>query len=149
MENLNYKYTTLGLAFVLILTYAWHWDAIFNDMNGNDAMNMGKMGMNKNMHMMPDGKMMSNDMQMGGEDNMDMMDMSMNDMTMDMQGKKGKDLEKSFLTGMVPHHQGAVDMARLILADKTVNPAIAKFAQDIINAQESEIKMMNTWLKNY
>ena len=50
---------------------------------------------------------------------------------------------------MIPHHQGAVDMAKLLLEDKTVSPQLQKFAQDIITAQESEIKMMNEWLKNY
>ncbi len=84
------------------------------------------------MHKMPDGSMMMNN---GG------------DMVGMMKGKTGKDLEKEFLLGMIPHHQGAVDMAKLLLQDKTVSVEIQKFANDIIKAQESEIKMMNDWLK--
>jgi uncharacterized protein (DUF305 family) len=91
------------------------------------------------MHMMSDGKMMKND----GMDSM------MYDMVANMKGKTGKELEKAFLVDMVPHHQGAVDMAKLLLEDKTIRPELVKFANDIITAQESEIKQMNEWLKSY
>lgn len=96
------------------------------------------------MHMMPDGTMMEN----GGKPATSM-DSMMMDMMANMKGKSGKELEKAFLVDMVPHHQGAVDMAKLLLQDKTVRPELVKFANDIISAQESEIKMMNEWLKSY
>jgi uncharacterized protein (DUF305 family) len=50
-----------------------------------------------------------------------------------------------FVQGMLPHHQGAVDMAKIEL-QYGKDPAIRKLAADIIAAQESEIKMMNAWL---
>lgn len=109
-------------------------------MSGVGMMN-GKMNMGM-MHKMPDGSMMMNH-------EMDMMDMTMRDMVTMMEGKTGKDLEKEFIVGMIPHHQGAVDMAKVLLQDKTTSAEMKKFAEDIIRAQESEIKMMNDWLKKY
>jgi uncharacterized protein (DUF305 family) len=74
----------------------------------------------------------------------------MTDMTANMMGKKGKELEKIFIEEMIPHHQGAVDMAKLLLEDKTItNTDLVGFANGIIKAQESEITTMKTWLKNY
>ena len=104
------------------------------------------------MHKMPNGSMMMNDgkMEMGDNMNdMDMMDMTMNNMAGMLEGKTGKALEKEFIVGMIPHHQGAVDMAKVLLNDKTISAEMKKFAEDIIRAQEGEIKMMNDWLKKY
>jgi hypothetical protein len=97
------------------------------------------------MHQMEGGKMMMN-IQMNHE--MGMQNMMM-DMTMAMKGKTGKELEKSFLTEMVPHHQGAVDMAKMIVADPNASAELKAFAQQIITAQEKEIGQMNEWLKKY
>lgn len=99
------------------------------------------------MHMMPDGTMMGNG-SMNMNNSMSMGSM-MDSMLANMKGKSGKELEKAFLTDMIPHHQGAVDMAKLLLQDKTVRPELVKFANTIISAQEGEIKQMNEWLKNY
>lgn len=92
-----------------------------------------------NTHMMPDGSMM-------GAKGMDSM---MDDMTANMKGKSGKELEKAFLSDMIPHHQGAVDMAKLLLQDKSIRPELVKFANAIISAQENEIGQMKEWLKKY
>ncbi len=110
------------------------------------GMQMNNMKNMSGMHKMPNGEMMMND---GSPMNMDMGDMTMNQMVDDMKGKTGKDLEKAFLIGMVPHHQGAVDMANLLLKDNRISPEVANFAKAIITAQEKEINMMNTWLKKY
>ncbi len=50
-----------------------------------------------------------------------------------------------FIKGMVPHHQGAVDNARIVLQYGT-DPDVRKFAESVIAAQEAEIKWMNDWL---
>lgn len=139
--KINYKITTLVLAAILLVTYAWHWEDIFFH-NRNEVKMENKMNVMGGMHQMPDGSMMMNN---GGS----MMDMTMNDMVGMMNGKTGRALEKEFITGMIPHHQGAVDMAKKLLADPTVSPELKNFANQIISAQESEIKMMNEWLKKY
>jgi hypothetical protein len=74
---------------------------------------------------------------------------SMMNMTSGMQGKTGKELEKAFLTEMIVHHQGAIDMAKLLLQDKTISPELMKFANGIISAQQPEINQMNEWLNKY
>jgi hypothetical protein len=51
-----------------------------------------------------------------------------------------------FVKGMIPHHEGAVDMAKTVLAFGK-DPAIRKLAEDIVKAQDSEIAMMKAWLE--
>lgn len=51
-----------------------------------------------------------------------------------------------FVKGMIPHHQGAIDMAKTVMAFGK-NPEIRKLAEDIVRAQESEIAMMKAWLE--
>ena len=105
---------------------------------------MSNMG---SMHRMPDGTMMGNGgMQMNSGASMGGM---MMDMTAGMKGKTGTDLEKVFLEEMIVHHQGAVDMATLLLQDKTIKPELKVFANKIISAQNPEIEQMKLWLKNY
>lgn len=141
--KIDYKITTFTLIAILLITLFW---SISSQMSYSKSGNMR--GMNNqmsmgNVHRMPNGQMMNS----GGY--MDMMDMTMNDMLMMMKGKKGKDLEEEFIRGMIPHHQGAVDMAKLLLEDTSISRDVADFAKAIITAQEGEIKMMNEWLKKY
>ena len=89
-----------------------------------------------NTHMMSDGTMMMNT-------NGDMTSM-MSSMTADMQGKTGDALDEIFLKDMIVHHQGAVDMAK-ILAAGTKRPELQKMANDIITVQTKEIEMMKRW----
>jgi Domain of unknown function (DUF305) len=83
--------------------------------------------------------------------NMDMshdpMQMSMADMSTMMAGKTGDALDKAFLEGMIPHHQGAVDMARMLAGSR--HPELVKFGADIIATQQKEIDQMNAWMKEW
>lgn len=51
-----------------------------------------------------------------------------------------------FAKGMIPHHQGAIDMAKTVLAFGK-DPALKTVAEEIIKSQEAEIVLMNEWLK--
>lgn len=60
-------------------------------------------------------------------------------------GMQAKDIDVAFVCGMIPHHQGAIDMAKAEL--KYGDDAWAKqLAQGIIAAQEKEIAEMKDWL---
>lgn len=56
--------------------------------------------------------------------------------------------EESFIVNMIPHHQEAVDTARLI-ETRGFNPLLRELAQDIITAQEKEIVMMKKWVVDW
>ena len=58
------------------------------------------------------------------------------------------DPDRDFVTMMLPHHQGAIDMAKsLLLYGK--DPQMRRLAQEIITDQESEIELMQLWLKQH
>jgi hypothetical protein len=61
----------------------------------------------------------------------------MNDMTVTPTG----DVDADFVAMMVPHHQGAIDMAIAVLRHGR-NPQIRRLAQEIIVTQQQEIAAM-------
>lgn len=64
------------------------------------------------------------------------------DMTMAFTGNADID----FMKGMIPHHEGAVSMARVMLQFGK-DPELRKLANDIVRSQNEEITMMRAWLK--
>ena len=71
------------------------------------------------------------------------MGMSMMDMSRMLEGKTGDALDSAFLEMMIPHHQGAIDMAKYLTGAK--HDELKKLGADIIAAQANEIAQMEAW----
>jgi uncharacterized protein (DUF305 family) len=69
------------------------------------------------------------------------------DMNMDL-GPKDEAFDLRFIDAMIPHHEGAVDMAEEAL-QKSKRPEIQQLAQSIIAAQDQEIAQMREWRKTW
>lgn len=70
--------------------------------------------------------------------------MSMADMTSTLIGKSGDDFDKTFISEMVAHHQGAITMAQLAGA-QAKHQEVKDLAKNIITAQTTEIQQMKDW----
>ena len=68
-------------------------------------------------------------------------DAAMNKMMADMTIKPSGDIDRDFVTMMVPHHQGAIDMAKAEL-EYGHNEELRRMAQQIVAAQQKEIATM-------
>ncbi len=55
------------------------------------------------------------------------------------------DADVDFARGMIPHHEGAIDMA-WVLKEHGRDPQLRRFADDIIRSQSQEVAFMKTWL---
>ena len=71
---------------------------------------------------------------------------AMNKMDKAMTMKYTNDADADFLRGMIPHHQGAVDMCKVEL-QYGKDPQIHKLCNGIIASQESQIVQMKKWLQ--
>jgi len=78
---------------------------------------------------------------------MQAMDVSMKRMDHDMAAAlMTGDVDHNFAAMMIPHHQGAIDMAKGELSYGK-DPVMRRLAQEILVDQQSEIDVMNLWLK--
>jgi uncharacterized protein (DUF305 family) len=62
------------------------------------------------------------------------------------QGIQDPDPDVAFVKGMIPHHQSAIDMAKVVLQHGKDEQA-KKWATDVIREQEREIAEMREWLR--
>ncbi|MFN6456161.1 MAG: DUF305 domain-containing protein [Nostoc sp. EfeVER01] len=66
-------------------------------------------------------------------------------MTMDL-GSADANYDLRFIDAMIPHHQGAVEMAN-VAQEKSKRPEIKKLAEEIISSQDKEIAELKQWRK--
>ena len=65
-----------------------------------------------------------------------------------MEGIMDQDADVAFVKGMIPHHQGAIEMAKTVLKYGK-DPEIRKLAENVIRDQDKEIEMMQAWLAKH
>lgn len=58
------------------------------------------------------------------------------------------DVDYDFVVGMIPHHQGAVDMSEILLESGQADSELAELAKEIITAQTDEMAFMESWLRD-
>ena len=103
------------------------------------AVNNDNRGMMKMMGMNTSRMMDTNSGHMG---------MSMNQMPDDLKNRTGDDFDANFISMMIAHHQGAIDMAKL--AEKNAkHQEIKDLSKDVISAQTKEIKNMEQWQQQW
>ncbi|HEX3245889.1 MAG TPA: DUF305 domain-containing protein [Chloroflexota bacterium] len=104
-------------------------------------------GMDHSVHGMPGGAGMPGGMMPPGQD---MAQGMMGEMTMmaDLWRLPPARLEAVFLTMMIPHHQGAIDMAMLV-PDRAAHQELKDLAQGIMQSQSGEIAIMTAWLSSW
>ena len=60
----------------------------------------------------------------------------------------GQNIDQHFIVQMIPHHEGAIEMAKIALT-KSKRPEILSLANGIIEAQEAEIDDMRSWYESW
>lgn len=137
MKNDAILYGIIGLLLGVVITGFLASNAV----SSNNMNMMRMMGMNTDM--------MRGEIMDEGMDKMHgMMGDSMSGMVEELKGKSGDEFDKAFISEMIIHHQGAIDMAQE--AKKSAkHQEIKGMADDIIEAQSKEIEIMKSWQKEW
>jgi uncharacterized protein (DUF305 family) len=134
MDNKPILYGVIGLLIgVGIATYT-----------ASTAVNTGNAGMMRMMGMRQGLPTQTESMM--GQQQEDMMGMgaSMEDMMGSLTGKTGDEFDEAFMSSMIIHHEGAIDMAKQAQL-YAKHDEIRAMADDIIEAQTREINQMRQW----
>jgi uncharacterized protein (DUF305 family) len=67
---------------------------------------------------------------------------------MEVSDDAGKPFDQRFIEAMIPHHEGALAMAKDVLQNAE-RSEVKELAQTIITAQEAEIAQMKQWLQDW
>ncbi len=86
---------------------------------------------------------MDGSMQMSG----DMMMQEMESALADLEALEGEEFEVAYVNQIIPHHQGALDMAQAVV-DRAPNPEMREAAARIIEDQEREIGELTAFLRD-
>jgi len=116
------------LATLLISTYSVN--------NQNYGM-MQMMGMGRGVENMMAGDEQSHDDFVG-----------MDAMVSELKGLSGEEFDRRFIELMIEHHEGAIDMAKLI-STSTKREELQKMGEGIVDVQSTEIEMMRGWLNEW
>jgi len=110
------------------------------NVNNNNSSMMRMMGINTR-------NVMGDDENTDGRDMMGM-GSSMTDMMDTLEEKTGDTFDKAFISSMIIHHQGAIEMAQEA-KNNAKHDEIKNLAGDIIKAQTAEIKQMRQWQSDW
>jgi len=136
----EYLYAVIGLLAGALLAILF----TTNIVNSNNTQMMRMMGMHtQNFSQAKNEGMNQMHEQMMGDD-----EMTMGGMVNELEGKTGDEFDKAFIEQMIPHHQGAIEMAKQAKAN-ALHQEIKDMADDIISAQTSEINMMKSWQSSW
>ena len=69
-------------------------------------------------------------------------------MSHQLQTKTGDEFDKAFIDGMIEHHKGAIEMAKLA-ENNAKHQEIKDLSSNIISAQASEIRQMQQWQREW
>ena len=122
----------LATSTALILT------ALLTAVTAQDRKGEGQSGGDKEQH--------GHAMKMTGDMPKDMR--TMNHMMVHHLGKKDTDFEKRFIDLMIPHHEGAIIMAKQALKEAN-RPELKEMAEKVIKEQEKEIEQLKKWRQEW
>ena len=113
-----------------------------NAVNSRNYQMMNMMGMRGTMQ---DTKQ---DSMMEGIGQVDSTGMSMGQMSSVLATLRGEEFDREFIRLMIEHHEGALDMAELVLLNSD-RVELKDLANDIISAQTKEINLMRGWQETW